>query len=180
MNTEQPTITYTTADTIAALMDAFVEAEQPALNCEMLLRAGVQPDEKMARMGLESQKYAAYRTANGTAALRASLIAFAAECDAAWDDVPDDVKDAVIFAWDFEFIPACLKLRVVDGLYGEAWRAAVTRWVLQEVVTDTARTAKDVLGREAATAAQLKAALAENQRLRRAAEDGPAIVVVSL
>lgn len=157
--TEQPTITRNTADTIAALMDAFADAENAAVICEALLRAGVQPDEKLAQAGLRASRYETFRTDGGTSALRWNMIAFADECDTAWDAVPEEIKDAVVFAWDFEFIPVCLRFRIEDGLYGSAWAAAVSAWVLQQVAEENARLVQQVLGRERAQADKLQQAV---------------------
>lgn len=125
------TYNYLVVETVAALMDAFVEAEQPALNCRAILRRGEQPTEAQAAAGMEAEAYLALREGDGSGELRSTLIDLAVETEAVWSSLPEDVRCGSV-VWDFEFCPEALRLFVVEGLTGDEFRHRLTAWVYAE------------------------------------------------
>ncbi|TAJ37532.1 MAG: hypothetical protein EPO54_14900 [Brevundimonas sp.] len=167
------TYTHLVVETVAALMDAFVEAEHPALNCRAILKGGQQPTEAEAAAGLEAEAYLAMREAQGSGALRSAIIDLAVEVETVWANLPEDVRDGGL-VWDFEFCPEALRLYVVEGLTGDEFRQRLTAWAYREAALTELRFEQQK--RETAEAALAKAQ-GEIERLKK--QRIPVVVVAA-
>ncbi|MBK1968431.1 hypothetical protein JIX59_03670 [Brevundimonas diminuta] len=124
------TSTYTTlqTETVAALMDAYVDAEAIAMIASSLREAGVEPDPVKFRNAELGQRLLDYRQSYGSMSLRQDIMALAVLAEEVWEALPSFITDECLVCWDFEFCPEAIRLRFVEDRHGEDFKRALREW----------------------------------------------------